>query len=300
MNIEQIMNDLHQATTCLKQTCIGDDRPTSASALFEFGCVLSSFPDLDQATGGFWSKELVLLAACDDGGKTSLALNIAEHLAIDQRLPVVYFSTHMGAKQLITRILASTGRIALDNMRTGTMSEDEVARFQQAAHELQQSFLHIEEDFGGDFTELHKRAFTLTQHYGQLGLLVIDSLENLKAMHDDRVNHDFQKGCVLRECAALARELKCPTLVLLRLPETVELRADCRPSLKDLPIDAGALKYAQTILSIYRDDQYAAWKSLQPGIAEFKVLKNRFGHTSTFELAFLDGIAKFESLAFNE
>lgn len=267
------------------------------SALANMGCRQSGFPELDRAIGGLWSGDLVLIAACDDGGKTALALNIAEHLAWKLRNPVAYFSSHMGADQLATRVVASRGRIALDNLRTGVMSEHEAPRLRIAEYELQRSSLHFEAALGWELYELRKRALALTQRFGKLGLVVIDSLDYITMGHAGVVRDTSLRSNTLQCCATLAKELDCPVIALMRIPTDVEVRGDARPVLSDLDLSAIELSCARTILSIHRDDQYAGVESLEPGVAQIRVLQNRFCHTGLLKLAFLKCVAKFESLA---
>ena len=275
-------------------------RQLSASALSVMGCRKTGFPDLDRSIGGLWSGDLVLIAACDDSGKTALALNIAEHLALKQGLSAAYFSTHMGVEQITTRLLASIGRISLDSLRTGVMSEHEGLRFDAATQELLGSAIHVEAMLGWEFINLRKRALTLAQRYGRLGLLVIDSLDYLDLRPQSVAWDSVQRSIQLQQCAMLSAELKCPVIALVRISEVIEVRGDARPVLSDLALSVKGLKSIQTILSIYREDQYAAGECLEPGIAQIKVLQNRLGQAASLKLAFLERIAKFESLAFSE
>lgn len=274
-------------------------RELASSALADMGCRLSGFPELDRAIGGLWPRDLVLIASCDDGGKTALALNIAEHLALNYRLPVAYFSTHTGADQLVARVVASIGRIALDNFRTGVMSEHETHRLKGAEYEFQQSGLHIEANLGWDLKALRSRALIVTHRLGNLGLLIIDSLDYITLGQASEVKGTSLRSSTVQSCATLASELACPVIALMRIPASVEVRGDARPVLSDLALSARELRCARTILSIYRDDQYTGVETLESGLAQIRVHRNRFGDAVSLKLAFLKCIAKFENLAIN-
>jgi replicative DNA helicase len=260
--------------------------------------VPTGFYDLDRQTSGFQSGDLIILAARPSMGKTALAINIAEHVALNEGLPVAVFSMEMGASQLAVRIVGSIGRIDQGHLRTGKLTDDEWPRLTDAIERLRNISLHIDETPGLTVSELRANARRLARQCGKLGLIVIDYLQLMSvssSMNDE--NRATAVGEISRGLKMLAKELQCPVIALSQLSRGVESRTDKRPMMSDLR-ESGAIEQdADVIMFIYRDEYYTKEACKEPGVAEVIISKQRNGPTGTVKLAFINRITKFESLA---
>jgi len=259
--------------------------------------VPTGFYDLDRMTAGFQAGDLIVLAARPSMGKTALAINIAEHVALNEGLPVAVFSMEMGAAQLAVRIVGSIGRIDQGHLRTGKLTDEEWPRLSEAIEKLRTISLHIDESAGLTSSELRANARRLSRQCGQLGLIVVDYLQLMSGSSSDGENRATELGEISRGLKMLARELKCPVIALSQLNRSVEQRPDKRPMMSDLR-ESGAIEQdADIIMFIYRDEYYTKEACKEPGVAEIIIAKQRNGPTGTVKLAFMRQITKFESLA---
>ena len=259
--------------------------------------VRTGFHDLDRQTAGLQAGDLIVLAARPSMGKTALAINIAENVALNEGLPVAVFSMEMGAAQLAVRIVGSIGRIDQGHLRTGKLTDDEWPRLSEAIEKLRTISLHIDESPGLTSSEVRANARRLARQYGQLGLIVVDYLQLMSGSGGDGENRATELGEISRGLKMLARELKCPVIALSQLNRSVEQRPDKRPMMSDLR-ESGAIEQdADIIMFIYRDEYYTKDQCKEPGVAEVIIAKQRNGPTGTVKLAFLRNITKFESLA---
>lgn len=260
--------------------------------------VPTGFYDLDRQTSGFQSGDLIILAARPSMGKTALAINIAEHVALNEGLPVAVFSMEMGASQLAVRIVGSIGRIDQGHLRTGKLTDEEWPRLTDAIERLRNISLHIDETPGLTVSELRANARRLARQCGKLGLIVVDYLQLMSvssSMNDE--NRATAVGEISRGLKMLAKELQCPVIALSQLSRGVESRTDKRPMMSDLR-ESGAIEQdADVIMFIYRDEYYTKEACKEPGVAEVIISKQRNGPTGTVKLAFISRITKFESLA---
>ena len=259
--------------------------------------VPTGFIDLDRMTSGLQAGDMVVLAARPSMGKTAFAVNIAEHVALNEGLPVAIFSMEMGAAQLAVRIVGSIGRIDQGHLRTGKLTDDEWPRLTEAIERLRTISLHIDESPGLTPSELRANARRLARQCGKLGLIVVDYLQLMSGSSEGGGdNRATELGEISRGLKMLAKELKCPVIALSQLSRGVESRTDKRPMMSDLR-ESGAIEQdADVIMFIYRDDYYDK-NSKEPGVAEVIISKQRNGPTGTVKLAFLKSITKFESLA---
>ena len=259
--------------------------------------VPTGFYDLDRMTAGLQAGDLIVLAARPSMGKTALAINIAEHVALNEGLPVAVFSMEMGAAQLAVRIVGSIGRIDQGHLRTGRLTDEEWPRLSESIEKLRTISLHIDESAGLNSSELRANARRLSRQCGQLGLIVVDYLQLMSGNASDGENRATELGEISRGLKMLARELKCPVIALSQLNRSVEQRPDKRPMMSDLR-ESGAIEQdADIIMFIYRDEYYTKEACKEPGVAEIIIAKQRNGPTGTVKLAFLRNITKFESLA---
>ncbi len=259
--------------------------------------VPTGFYDLDRLTAGFQAGDLIVLAARPSMGKTALAINIAEHVALNEGLPVAVFSMEMGASQLAVRIVGSIGRIDQSHLRTGKLTDEEWPRLTEAIERLRNISLHIDETAGLTSSELRANARRLARQCGKLGLIVVDYLQLMSGSSSDGENRATELGEISRGLKMLAKELQCPVMALSQLNRSVETRTDKRPMMSDLR-ESGAIEQdADIIMFIYRDDYYTKDACKEPGVAEIIIAKQRNGPTGMVKLAFLKPITKFESLA---
>ena len=258
--------------------------------------VPTGFYDLDRMTSGLQAGDLVVLAARPSMGKTALAVNIAEHVALNEGLPVAVFSMEMGASQLAVRVVGSIGRIDQGHLRTGKLSDEEWPRLADAIDRLKTVSLHIDETPGLTTSELRANARRLARQCGKLGLIVVDYLQLMTGSTSGGDNRATELGEISRGLKMLAKELQCPVIALSQLNRSVEQRTDKRPMMSDLR-ESGAIEQdADIIMFIYRDDYYNK-ESKEPGIAEIIIGKQRNGPTGTVRLTFLKPLTRFESLA---
>jgi replicative DNA helicase len=260
--------------------------------------VRTGFYDLDRMTAGLQKGDLIVLAARPSMGKTAFALNIAEHVAVSEGLPVLVFSMEMGASQLALRMVGSLGRIDQQGLRTGRLKADEWERLSEAVDKLGQVQLFIDETPALNSSELRARARRMARQFGgTLGLIVIDYLQLMSGSSGGAdENRATEIGEISRGLKALAKELQCPVIALSQLNRSVESRNDKRPMMSDLR-ESGAIEQdADVIMFIYRDDYYDK-ASKKPGVAEIVIGKQRNGPVGTVELTFLKPLTKFDNLA---
>jgi replicative DNA helicase len=259
--------------------------------------VPTGFYDLDRMTSGLQPGDMVVLAARPSMGKTAFAINIAEHVALNEGLPVAVFSMEMGASQLAVRVVGSIGRIDQGHLRTGKLSDDEWPRLTEAIEKLRTVSLHIDETPGLTPSELRANARRLARQCGKLGLIVVDYLQLMSGSGGSGGdNRATELGEISRGLKMLAKELQCPVIALSQLNRSVEQRTDKRPMMSDLR-ESGAIEQdADIIMFIYRDDYYNK-DSKDPGVAEIIIGKQRNGPTGTVRLTFLKNLTRFESLA---
>ncbi len=260
--------------------------------------VRTGFYDLDRMTAGLQPGDLIVLAARPSMGKTALALNIGEHVAVNEGLPVVVFSMEMGAAQLALRMVGSLGRIDQSHLRTGKLADDEWGRLSEAVERLGKVSLFIDESAALTPTELRARARRQARMCGQLGLIVVDYLQLMSGSGGgSEENRATVIGEISRGLKSLAKELKCPVIALSQLNRSVETRTDKRPMMSDLR-ESGAIEQdADVIMFIYRDEYYTKEACKEPGVAEVIIGKQRNGPTGTVKLAFQKPLTKFENLA---
>jgi replicative DNA helicase len=259
--------------------------------------VPTGFYDLDRMTSGLQAGDLVVLAARPSMGKTAFAINIAEHVALNEGLPVAVFSMEMGAAQLAVRVVGSIGRIDQGHLRTGKLTDEEWPRLTDAIERLRTVSLHIDETAGLTSSELRANARRLARRCGKLGLIVVDYLQLMTGSSSgDGENRATELGEISRGLKMLAKELQCPVIALSQLNRGVEQRTDKRPMMSDLR-ESGAIEQdADIIMFIYRDDYYNK-DSKDPGVAEIIIGKQRNGPTGAVRLTFLKPLTRFESLA---
>jgi replicative DNA helicase len=257
--------------------------------------VPTGFADLDGKTSGLQPGDLIIVAGRPSMGKTAFSLNIGEHVAIDQGLPVAVFSMEMGGSQLAMRMLGSVGRLDQHKVRTGQLGDDDWPRLTHAIAKMQDAQLFIDETPALNSLELRSRARRLSKKCGKLGLIIIDYLQLMSATSTGE-NRATEISEISRSLKALAKELQCPVIALSQLNRSLETRPNKRPVMSDLR-ESGAIEQdADVILFIYRDEVYNQ-DSPDKGMAEIIIGKQRNGPIGTVALAFIGEYTKFENLA---
>jgi replicative DNA helicase len=257
--------------------------------------VPTGYTRIDQMTSGMQPGDLVIVAARPSMGKTALALNIAEHVAVDNGLPVAIFSMEMSSTQLAMRMLGSIARVDQHKMRTGRLNDKEWGDLSEAMGKLHETPLFIDE--GGALTalEVRARARRLKRQYSKLGLIVIDYLQ-LMAASTQGENRATEISEISRSLKAMAKELDVPVIALSQLNRAVDQRPDRRPVMSDLR-ESGAIEQdADVIMFIYREVVYKPdLPDEQRGMAEVIIGKQRNGPIGTVKLTFLGQHTRFEN-----
>ena len=255
----------------------------------------TGFMDLDYKTSGMHPSDLVLIAARPSMGKTAFVLNIAQHVAFKQNLPVAIFSLEMSKEQLINRMFSLESSVDAQKLRTGQLNDQEWERLIESAGVIGKSKLMIDDTPGISIAELRSKCRRMKQENG-LSMIIIDYLQ-LMSGSGGRSSDSRQQEIsdISRSLKAVARELSVPVLALSQLSRAVEQRPDHRPMLSDLR-ESGAIEQdADVVMFIYRDDYYNH-DSPDKGISEIIIAKQRNGPIGTVQLAWLPEYTKFANL----
>jgi replicative DNA helicase len=267
-------------------------------ALYNRGDSITGLPtgyaDLDERLSGLQPSSLVIVGARPSMGKTSFALGLAAHAAIERRLPVLLFSLEMSHLELTQRLLCSEARVDSSRMRNGKLHESDWPKIVQAIGKLGEAPLFIDDNANLTVMEIRAKARRLKSREG-LGLIVVDYLQ-LMSGHGPAENRQVEVSEISRGLKILARELGVPVVALSQLSRGLEARADKRPALADLRESGSLEQDADVVLFIYRDEVYNK-DSADRGTAEIIIAKHRNGPTGTTQLAFLDHFTRFANMA---
>ncbi len=258
--------------------------------------ISTGFHNLDRLTGGFRPGQFIIIAARPAMGKTSLALNIASHVAVNLNKRVAIFTMEMAADEVIMRMFSSASEVNMESMLKGYgMNEEKLIRIMQASEVLSSKHIYIDES--GTNTPLDIRAKTrrLAAEVGGLDLILIDYLQ-LMTIPREKDNRQQEISEISRALKILAKDMKIPVVALSQLNRAAETREDKRPKLADLR-ESGAIEQdADLVMFIYRDEYYYPDKTEKPGIAEIIISKNRHGSTGNVDLGFDKEFTLFRSL----
>lgn len=257
----------------------------------------TGYIDLDKMTAGLQPGDLVIVAGRPSMGKTTFAMNIAEHAALNQSKPVLVFSLEMPGESLVMRLLSSMGRVEQTRLRNGKLTEDDWPRFTSAVAILsERANLFIDDASGIGPTELRARARRLQREHGSIGLIVIDYLQ-LMTVPGHKENRTAEISEISRSLKLLAKELETPIIALSQLNRSLENRPNNkRPIMSDLR-ESGAIEQdADVIAFVYRDEVYNK-DTQDKGIAEIIIGKQRNGPIGTVRLLFQGEFSRFENLA---
>ena len=256
----------------------------------------TGFRDLDRMTGGLQRGDLVVIAGRPGMGKTALAMNIAEAVAIGAREAVALFSPAQPDRVLMLRLLSSLSGIAHDRLRKGDIT-DEGARekLTLAVRQLVEAPLDINDDLNLTAVDLHAQTRRLQEKRGALGLILIDDLQMIEQDNPGN-NRMTTVDRIMRSLKLLAREMYAPVIVLSQVSQRAEQRANKRPLLADLPAAGAIEQHADVVLFIYRSEVYDP-DSPERGIADINIAKQRNGPIGTVKLAFQAEYLRFGDLA---
>ncbi len=280
----QVADLVGEAVEAIQKRCDGGETGGLPTGLLRF----------DQRTTGLHPGDLVIVAGRPAMGKTSLAMNWVEHAAMLEKVPAAVFSMEMPAIQLAQRLISSHGRINQQGLRTGELSKEEWARINSAATTLRESVIIIDDTPALSPTELRARARRMKRE-SNIGLIVVDYLQ-LMQIPNSRENRTNEIAEISRSMKALAKELSLPILALSQLNRSVEQRDNKRPRMSDLRESGGIEQDADLIVFIYRDEVYNP-DSVDKGVAEVIIAKQRNGPTGSIRSAFLGQYTRFENLA---
>lgn len=251
----------------------------------------TGFADLDAKTCGLNPGDLVIVAGRPSMGKTAFALNVAEHVAVNEEKPALVFSMEMAKNQLSERSIASIGRVSMNAIRSGQMSDDEWSRMSFALGKLFKAPLLIDDSPALTVAQMRSRARRAAKRHG-LSLIVVDYVQLARGEGQSR---EQEVSSISRGLKALAKEFNCPVIALSQLNRKVDERPNKRPLMSDLR-DSGAIEQdADVILMMYRDEYYHP-ETPDKGIAEIIVAKQRMGETGIIPVLFRGEFSRFENL----
>jgi replicative DNA helicase len=255
----------------------------------------TGFVDLDRMTSGMQAGELIIVAGRPSMGKTTIVMNMAEHVALVDKKAVAVFSMEMSGPQLAMRMIGSVGRVDQHELRTGTFKEDDWSKLVEAVGKLNEAQMYIDDTAGLNVLELRSRARRLHRQCGGLSLIVIDYLQLMSGTSNSSgENRATEIAEISRSLKSLAKELKVPVVALSQLNRSVDARTDKRPMMSDLR-ESGAIEQdADVIMFIYRDEVYNPSPETK-GLAELIIAKQRNGPVGKIDLTFIGKFTRFEN-----
>ena len=257
--------------------------------------VATGFTDFDRRTSGLQPSDLIIIAGRPGMGKTSFALNIAQHVGTMAGRPVAVFSLEMSKEQLVTRMLCAQARVDSNNLRTGYLRRDDWPLLTKAAGELSEARIYIDDTPAQTSLDVRTKARRLKAELGDLALIVVDYLQLMQGRARSE-NRQQEISEITRALKGLAKELDVPVIGLSQLSRAVEQRRPPRPQLSDLR-ESGAIEQdADVVALIYRDDVYDE-DSNDKGVAEIIIAKQRNGPTGVVRLSFQGQYTRFGNLA---
>ncbi len=255
--------------------------------------VPSGYYDLDAMLAGFQKSDLIILAARPSMGKTAFALNIAQNIGIEQKVPVLIFSLEMSATSLTQRILCSEAEIDAQRARTGELNESEWGKIADVMNKLHEAPILIDDSSGVTLSDIRAKARRIKTKYPDLGLIIIDYLQLIE---DKSTTDRFQAiSSISRGLKSLARELCVPVIALSQLSRKVEERTSKVPMLSDLR-ESGAIEQdADVVMFVHREEYYDKENPELKNKAQIVIAKQRNGPVGTVDLLFFGAITKFKN-----
>ncbi len=288
-SVQSISDVLHEAMDRMEAR-LRDD--------YEHGGAETGFSRFDEMTGGLHSGELIILAARPSMGKTALAMNIGEYVAINQRLPVLFVSLEMSGIELADRMLCSLARVNGHRLRNGTISSDDRERLIRKANEISQAPLFVDDSPSRTVSEIAAAARRIKRRQGELGMIVIDYLQLIEPDNSKDPRQE-QVAKIARRLKGIARELSVPLLCLSQLNRQAEDSKDHRPKLSHLR-ESGAIEQdADVVMFVHREEYYHRGedRSQYAGQAEIIISKQRNGPIGDVELTWEAEFTRFSDRA---
>ena len=255
----------------------------------------SGFKDLDELTSGFQKGDMVLIAARPSMGKTTFALNIAEHAALRQGKSVVVFSLEMSKEQLAYKLLCSEANVDMLKLRTGDLEDTDWENIARASGPLSSAKIYIDDTAGVSIMEMRSKCRRLKMEYG-VDLILIDYLQLMSGSGEESRQQEVSE--ISRNIKAIAKEMQCPVIALSQLSRAPEQRADHRPMLSDLRESGSIEQDADLVMFLYRDEYYNK-ETEEKNVAECIIAKQRNGPVGTVKLAWIGQFSKFGNLEHN-
>jgi replicative DNA helicase len=269
------------------------------AALYDRGEAITGTPtgyiDLDERLSGLQPSSLLIVGARPGCGKTSFALGMAGHAAVEKNLPVLFFSLEMSHEEVTQRLLSAEANVEATKLRNGRLSDNDWKKISHAIGRLSSAPLYIDDNPNLTVMEMRAKARRLKSRLGGLSMVVVDYLQLMSGRRSAE-NRQVEVSEISRGLKILARELEVPVVALSQLSRNLEMRADKRPMLADLRESGSLEQDADVVLFLYRDELYNP-ESQDRGIAEIIVAKHRSGPTGTERLAFLDRFTRFANMA---
>ena len=257
--------------------------------------VPTGYVDLDERLSGLQSSNLIVVGARPSAGKTSFALGMAAHAALEAGKSVLFFSLEMSHLEITQRLLCAEARVDATRMRNGRLLDTDWPKISHAVGRLGEAPIYIDDNPNLTVMEIRSKSRRLQSRIGNIGLIVVDYIQ-LMTGRSQVENRQVEVSEISRGLKILARELETPVVALSQLSRNLEMRADKRPMLADLR-ESGAIEQdADVVMFIYRDEMYNS-ESPDRGTAEIIVAKHRSGPTGVERLAFLDHFSRFANMA---
>ena len=254
--------------------------------------VPTGFRDLDDKTSGFQSGDMVLIAARPSMGKTTFALNIAQHAALKSGKSVVIFSLEMSKEQLAYKLLCAEANVDMLKLRTGNLDDEDWENIARASGPLAASKIYIDDTAGVNVMEMRSKCRRIKIEHG-IDLIMIDYLQLMSGTGGESRQQEVSE--ISRSIKALAKEMHCPVVALSQLSRAPEQRADHRPMLSDLRESGSIEQDADVVMFLYRDEYYNK-ETEEKNMAECIIAKQRNGPVGTVKLAWLGQYSKFGNL----
>ena len=263
----------------------------------------TGFRDLDNLLSGLHKSDLIILAARPSCGKTSLALDIARHVGVKEKIPVALFSLEMSKEQLVDRLLCSEANVDMWRMRTGRLSErpedDDFPRIGHAIGVLSESPIFIDDNANSNILQIRTKARRLQSEHG-LGMIIIDYLQLMESRGDTE-NRVQEVAEITRGLKSIARELNVPVIALSQLSRVVEQSKPAIPKLSHLRESGSIEQDADVVMFIYRKaaDRNYRLEEIPPDerhLAEIHIAKHRNGPTGLIKLIFHEQYTSFRNL----
>ena len=256
--------------------------------------VPTGFIDFDTKTAGFQQGDLIIVAGRPSMGKSAFVGSIAEYVAVEEKIPVGFFSLEMSRQQLIQRFLCSQAKIDIHKLRTGFLSPSEWPLITSASSRLSEAPLYIDDTPAMNIFELRAKARRLRAHHN-IGLIIVDYLQMIRALHRGE-SRQQEISEISRALKSLAKELNIPVVAVSQLSRAVEARSDHRPQLSDLR-ESGAIEQDADVVALLLREEYYNPTPENKGIAEVIIAKQRNGPVGSVYLGFIKEYMKFVNLS---